>query len=72
MGGITSMLVPVAGGAVDVVAQRWIPVFGVGSTAIGFFLKDHVTMKMGLNKIGESLGTMFAGGGGSGTGGGWL
>jgi hypothetical protein len=72
MGGIKSMLAPVAGGALDVVAQKYVPVFGVGSTAIGFFLKDQVTMKLGLNKIGESLGAMFAGGGGNGGTGGWL
>jgi hypothetical protein len=72
MGGIKSMLAPVAGGAIDVVAQKYIPVFGVGSTAAGFLLKDQVTMKIGLNKIGESLGAMFAGGGGNGGGGGWL
>lgn len=72
MGGWKSMLAPIAGGAVDVVAQKYIPVFGVGSTAAGMLLKDQVTMKIGLNKIGESLGAMFAGGGGSGNGGGWL
>lgn len=66
------MLAPIAGGAGDVIAQKYIPIFGIGSTAAGMLLKDSVTMKMGLNKIGESLGAMFAGGGGSGNGGGWL
>jgi len=66
------MLAPVLGGAGDVIIQKYIPVFGAGSTLAGMFLHDPVTMKMGLNKIGESLGAMFFGGGGSGNGGGWL
>lgn len=66
------MIVPIAGGAIDVVAQKYVPIFGIGSTAAGMLLKDPVTTKIGLNKIGESLGAMFAGGGGSGGSGGWL
>lgn len=66
------MLAPIAGGAGDVIAQKYIPIFGVGSTVAGMLLKDQVTMKMGLNKIGESLGAMFAGGGANGGSGGWL
>ncbi len=66
------MLAPVAGGAGDVIAQRFIPINGVGSTIAGMFLKDQVTMKIGLNKVGESLGMMFAGGVGGTDGGGWL
>jgi hypothetical protein len=72
MGGWKSMIAPIAGGAGDVIAQKYIPIFGIGSTAAGMFLKDQVTMKIGLNKIGESLGAMFAGGGGNGGSGGWL
>jgi hypothetical protein len=67
-----SFVAPVAGGAVDVIAQKYIPIFGIGSTVLGMVLKDQVTMKVGLNKIGESFGAMFAGGGGNGGGGGWL
>jgi hypothetical protein len=70
-GGLKGMIAPVAGGALDVVAQKYIPIFGIGSTASGMFLHDPVTMKIGLNKIGESLGGMFAGGVGGG-GGGWI
>lgn len=69
MGGIMSLVAPVAGGAGDIIIQKYIPFFGVGSTIAGFALKDHVTMKIGLNKIGESLGMMFAGGGGGNRGG---
>ena len=64
-----SLVAPVAGGAGDVIAQRYIPIFGIGSTVAGFALKDQVTMKIGLNKIGESLGAMFAGGVGGNSGG---
>ena len=64
-----SLLAPVAGGAGDVIAQKFIPIFGIGSTAAGALLHDQVTMKIGLNKIGESLGAMFAGGGGGSSGG---
>ena len=71
-GGWKSMIAPLVGGAGDVVAQKWIPVNGVGSTAAGFLLKDHVTKQIGLNKIGESLGAMFAGGVGGESSGGWL
>jgi hypothetical protein len=72
-GGWKGMIAPVAGGALDVIAQKYIPIFGIGSTASGIFLHDPVTMKIGLNKVGESLGGMFAGGfGGSSSGGGWL
>jgi hypothetical protein len=66
------MLAPVAGGAGDVIAANYIPINGVGSTVIGMFLHDPITMKIGLNKAGESLGSMFAGGGASSSGGGWL
>jgi hypothetical protein len=66
------MIAPIAGGAGDMIAQRYIPIFGIGSTVAGMFLKDQVTMKIGLNKIGESLGAMFAGGGASSGGNGWL
>lgn len=69
-GGYKSFLAPIAGGAGDVIIQKYIPLFGVGSTVAGMFLNDQVTMKMGLNKIGESLGAMFSGGfGGSANGG---
>jgi len=71
-GGWKSMLAPIAGGAGDVIAQKYIPIFGIGSTAAGMLLKDQVTMKMGLNKIGESIGAMFFGGGANGGSGGWL
>lgn len=71
-GGWKGMLAPVAGGAVDVIAQKYIPISGAGSAAIGMFLGDQVTMKIGLNKIGESLGVMFAGGGAGGNSDGWL
>lgn len=72
LGGIMTFLAPVAGGAGDVIAQRFIPINGVGSTAAGMFLKDPITMKIGLNKVGESLGAMFFGGGGNSTNGGLL
>jgi hypothetical protein len=63
-GGWKGYITPVAGGAGDIVIQKWIPVFGVGSTIAGAVMKDNVTMKMGLNKIGESLGLMLVGGNG--------
>lgn len=63
---------PIAGGAGDVIARRYIPINGVGSTISGMFLKDSTTMKIGLNKIGESLGAMFFGGGSGSNNGGWL
>jgi hypothetical protein len=71
-GGWKGMIAPVAGGALDIIAQKYIPVFGVGSTVSGMFLKDPVTMKIGLNKVGESLGGMFVGGVSGGSGGGWI
>lgn len=69
-GGYKGMLAPIAGGAGDVIAAKFIPIHGVGSTVAGMFLGDQITMKIGLNKIGESLGVMFAGNGGYSNGGG--
>ena len=63
-GGWKGLIAPVAGGAGDVIIQKYIPIFGVGSTVAGMFLHDQITMKMGLNKIGESIGLMFVGNGG--------
>jgi hypothetical protein len=71
-GGWKGMIAPLAGGAGDVIAQKYIPINGVASTIAGMFLHDPVTMKIGLNKAGESLGMMFAGGGGGNGGGGWI
>jgi hypothetical protein len=71
-GGWKGLIAPAAGGAGDVIAQKFIPINGVGSTVAGMFLHDSITMKIGLNKVGESLGYMFAGGGSSGSSGGWL
>src|SRR4030042_3178705 len=69
LGGMMSLLAPVVGGAGDVIIQKYIPIFGIGSTVSGFVFKDQVTMKIGLNKIGESLGAMFDGGGAGNSGG---
>lgn len=60
------------GGAGDVLARKFIPINGVGSFLAGMFLKDNVTMKIGANKAGESIGAMFLGGGSVAGGNGWL
>jgi len=70
--GFKLSLAPLVGGAGDVIARKFIPVNGAGSTISGMFLKDQTTMKIGLNKVGESLGAMFFGNGGGANGGGWL
>lgn len=70
--GLMGYIAPFAGGAGDVFVKKFIPINGVASTVAGMFLKDQVTMKIGLNKAGESVGAMFAEKGQGGSLGGWL
>lgn len=70
--GFKGILPAAVGGAGDVVARKFIPINGVGSIVAGMFLKDSVTMKIGANKAGESVGAMFLGGGSVAGGNGWL
>lgn len=70
--GLGGALPAVAGGAGDVIVKKFIPINGVGSVLSGMFLKDSITQKIGFNKVGESLGAMFFGNGGSNGNGGWL
>jgi len=70
------MIAPVAGGAGDSIIRAKIGVDGVGSMLAGWGLGDQTTLKIGLNKGGETLGSyvaaMFFGGSGGSSSGMWL
>ena len=54
-GGMKNMLAPILGGAADAIINPRSPINGIGSTASGMFLKDDVTMKIGLYQVGQSV-----------------
>lgn len=58
-GGMKNMLAPVLGGVADAVINPRSPINGIGSTASGMFLKDDVTMKIGLYQVGQSIATFI-------------
>lgn len=58
-----SMIMPLAGGALDgVIGTPW-GIDGIGSTLVGYIGKSHTTRDIGLNRIGRSLAQKFMGGG---------
>jgi hypothetical protein len=59
-GGMKSMLAPVLGGVADSYLDPMIPGFnGIGSTGIGFIMKNETLKNLGLYKLGYSLGGMI-------------
>jgi len=64
---------PVLGGLADSFINPKSPINGVGSAAIGWFMKSNTTRDIGLYQVGASLAQYIPGiGGSSGNNGGWL
>ena len=60
LGGKMGMFAPIIGGVADNIADSYIPmVDGVGSTAIGFLLKNEFCKNIGLYKVGYSVGNLL-------------
>ena len=61
LGGMKTMIAPVLGGVADSYLDNMpgIPVDGIGSTAVGVFMKSPVIRDIGLYKIGFSLGNIL-------------
>lgn len=77
IGGMKTMLAPIASGVADSYLDPMLPLDGIGSVIVGGFLLKNSTMKdLGLYKVGFSLGNIlplprgsFTGGGNIGGGG---
>jgi hypothetical protein len=60
IGGMKTMLSPIASGVLDSYLDPMLPIDGVGATIVGGFLLKNETMKnIGLYKIGFSLGNII-------------
>lgn len=56
LGGMKSMIAPIAGGFADSVIDPISPIDGVGGSAVGFLMHNETVKNIGLYKVGYSLG----------------
>lgn len=56
IGGMKSLIAPIAGGFADSVIDPVSPVDGVGGAAVGFLMHNDTVKNIGLYKVGYSLG----------------
>jgi hypothetical protein len=54
-----SMIAPILGGVADSYINDFIPVNGVGATAIGMFMHNETLKVLGLYQIGGSIGNII-------------
>jgi len=59
MGGFKGLIAPIAAGAADAIINPRLPINGIGSTAVGFIMKDQVVKTIGLYQVGQSLATFI-------------
>jgi hypothetical protein len=52
---MTTLLAPILGGVADAVINPRSPIDGIGSTGVGFLLRNDVVKTIGLYQIGQSL-----------------
>ena len=57
LGGMKGLITPMIAGAADAIINPRSPVNGIGSTAVGFLMKDQVMKEIGLYQVGQSLAT---------------
>jgi hypothetical protein len=53
------LLAPIIGGAADAIINPRSPINGIGSTAVGFVMKNEVVKTIGLYQVGQSLATFI-------------
>lgn len=57
------MIPPLLGGAADGIIGTPFGIDGIGSAAVGFFMKSTTTRDIGLNRVGRTLAGKFMAGG---------
>lgn len=67
IGGMKSMLFPIAAGVADSYLDPMLPIDGIGATALGFVGHDSTLKTIGLYKVGSSIGNILPLPGRSGT-----
>ena len=53
------ILTPIIAGAADAIINPRSPINGIGSTAVGFVMKNEVVKTIGLYQVGQSLATFI-------------
>jgi hypothetical protein len=51
------IVAPIVGGVADAIINPRSPINGIGSTAVGFVMKNETVKNIGLYQIGQSLAT---------------
>jgi hypothetical protein len=53
------IVAPIVGGAADAIINPRSPINGIGSTAVGFLMKNETVKTIGLYQVGQSLATFI-------------